>query len=131
MKRQRNTKQRSLVYETVQESRNHPTADEIYLRLRVAEPKISRGTVYRNLNLLTENGDVRHVAMPDADRFDWRTERHYHLRCKRCGLVVDAPLAYQAELDGALTAETGFAIDGHVTVFEGLCPACRKELEGK
>jgi Fe2+ or Zn2+ uptake regulation protein len=118
-----------MVFETVQESRSHPTADEIYLRLRADHPRISRGTVYRNLNVLAEQGEVRPVAMPDADRFDWRTERHYHLRCKRCGLVVDAPLTYQAEMDNALTDETGFAIDGHVTVFEGLCPRCQVATE--
>ena len=124
MKRQRSTKQRKLVYDTVQVLRNHPTADEIYLHLRTVEPKISRGTVYRNLNLLTENGEVRHVTMPDADRFDWRMERHSHLRCTECGAMIDAPIAYRAELDAQLSKDTGFQVQRHMTVFEGLCPQC-------
>ena len=132
MRRQRSTKQRKLVYDTVQALRDHPTADEIYLTLRSVEPKISRGTVYRNLNLLTENGEVRHVAMPDADRFDWRTERHYHLRCTQCGAIVDAPMPYRAELDSQLAQDTGFQVRRHHLVFEGLCPDClQQNAEGK
>lgn len=127
MKQQRNTAQRQLVLDTVTARCDHPTADAIYLAARAADEKISRGTVYRNLNLLAESGEVRQVKVPGADRFDRRTDDHSHLLCTRCGRVVDAPIPYDALLDERLSAETGFAVSHHDTVFEGLCPDCRQE----
>jgi Fur family ferric uptake transcriptional regulator len=127
MKRQRNTKQRKMVFDAVQNHMDHPSADQIYRKLRDEDPKISRGTVYRNLNLLAENGEVRHVDMPGVDRFDWRTEPHYHVLCKGCGRISDATLSYQKELDALLSEESGYKIARHTTVFEGLCPQCQRE----
>ncbi len=125
MKPQRNTKQRKMVFDTVQARRDHPCADEIYLHVRGQDPKISRGTVYRNLNLLSENAEIQHVRIPGLDRFDWRVEPHYHLLCLQCGKVCDVSLPYRTELDQSLAEETGYEIAQHSTVFEGLCPDCR------
>jgi len=129
MKRQRNTRQRSLVLKAVQAHREHPSADQIYLFVRAQDPRISRGTVYRNLHLLVENGEARHVKMPDTDRFDWRVEPHYHLRCLSCGKVSDVPIPYRAELDRELSEQSGYQISFHCTTFEGLCPDCAREKE--
>lgn len=126
--KQRSTRQRRLVFDAVQVMREHPTADHIYLKVRGDDPHISRGTVYRNLNLLVENGEVRHVRLPGVDRFDWRTDRHYHIVCTSCGKVADAPVNYESADDAALEKATGFAIKGHIKVFEGLCPACQAKL---
>lgn len=125
MKQQRNTRQRQLVLEAVRARQDHPAADQIYLDLRAVDPRISRGTVYRNLNLLEENGEILHVKVPGVDRFDWRTEYHYHLLCTGCGAVIDAPTPYRAGLDQDLAEETGYRVSRHRTVFEGLCPACQ------
>ena len=127
--KQRSTRQRRLVYDAVQQTRDHPTADKIYLKVQGEDPRVSRGTVYRNLNLLAENGDIRHVRLPGVDRFDWRTDRHYHIICTGCGRVADAPIPYDGRADDALAEETGYAITGHMKVFEGLCPACQKSAE--
>ena len=126
MKGQRSTKQRKRVLEAVRSRRDHPSADQIYLSVRAEDPRISRGTVYRNLNLLVEQNELRHVKMPDADRFDWRAEPHYHLLCTKCGKVCDVAVPYRAELDAVLAEQTGYRIAGHRTVFEGLCPDCRR-----
>lgn len=125
MKQQRNTKQRQLVLEAVRERRDHPSADQIYLDVRGKDPRISRGTVYRNLNLLEENGEILHVKVPGVDRFDWRVDCHYHLLCTGCGAVSDVPCEYHAELDGDLAQKTGYRIARHRTIFEGLCPVCQ------
>lgn len=109
----------------VQAHRDHPSADDIYLELRKESPDISRGTVYRNLRLLSDKGDVTQVELPDKNRFDWREEPHYHLRCTACGKLVDATMAYDAALDSALSEASGYLISHHNTVFEGLCPDCR------
>jgi Fur family ferric uptake transcriptional regulator len=124
MTQQRNTKQRKMILKIVQAHQDHPSAEQIYLEVREADPKISRGTVYRNLKLLADNGEIRQVKVPSADRFDKRQDIHYHLLCRRCGVLIDAPMPYHDELDKALSLETGFLIEQHRTIFEGLCPAC-------
>jgi len=124
MKSQRNTRQRKMVLDAVLIRRDHPSADQIYLHVRGEDPKISRGTVYRNLNLLVENSEVRHVEMPGVDRFDWRVEPHDHLLCRRCGKVTDVPVPYSVDLDRQISRQTGYAVEKHITVFEGLCPDC-------
>ena len=129
MKQRRNTRQRALILETVQKHRDHPSAEQIYTEVRAISPRISRGTVYRNLKLLNETGSIRHMEMPDADRFDWRNDRHYHLRCTGCGRVIDVSIDYQEGLDQDLAEKTGYLMVFHHTTFEGLCPACRESRE--
>lgn len=124
MKQLRNTRQRQIVLEAVRAHQDHPSADEIYLEVREIEPKISRGTVYRNLKILVENGDIRQVKMYDVDRFDWRQEAHYHLRCVRCNKILDVPIPYHEQWNEQLAEMTGFDIYSHRTVFEGTCPDC-------
>ena len=95
----RNTRQRKIVLEAVQEHHDHPSADQIYLEIRAKDPRISRGTVYRNLNILSEEGQITHVKVPGADRYDCRTDFHYHLICTDCGAVCDAPFSYDPTPD--------------------------------
>lgn len=127
MKQQRNTKQRQLILDTVQTRCDHPTAEEIYQEVQAVDSKISRGTVYRNLGILVQNGEILHVKLPKADRFEPRQSLHYHLLCKSCGAVSDVSQAYQTALDQEVAAQTGYTIERHRTVFEGLCPACRQK----
>lgn len=127
--KQRNTRQKKLVFDAVRGMRTHPCADSVYLKLREKDPHISRGTVYRNLNLLVKNGDIRHVRLPGVNRFDWRIDPHYHIVCTQCGKVVDAPVPYESAADRSLASSTGFQINGHIKVFEGLCPACRMRAD--
>lgn len=127
MKQHRNTRQRKLVLDAVRSRQDHPGADSIYLDVRRQDDKVSRGTVYRNLNLLAEKGEITHVKVPGTDRFDLRTDQHYHLFCVGCGAVSDAPIPYDASHDKEVEAETGFQIQRHRTFFEGLCPDCQKK----
>ena len=127
MKKQRNSKQRQMILDAVTARCDHPTADQIYLDVRAKDEKISRGTVYRNLGILSENGEITNVKVPAADRYDLRLDRHYHLFCTNCGKVFDAPLCYQAEYDAKVEQETGFQIQRHRLIFEGLCSECQKK----
>ena len=130
MKQRRNTQQRQLVLDAVRARRDHPSADQIYFDAAAAHPRISRGTVYRNLNVLSEEGEIRHVKVPQGpDRFDLRTEPHYHILCTGCGAVSDVELPYAPELDAQAAALSGYRVSVHRTVFEGLCPACRAAAE--
>lgn len=127
MMQRRNTKQRKLVLDTVQTRMDHPSADDIYLDVRKEDSNISRGTVYRNLNLLAQSGEIRHIKIPGADRFDLRLEPHYHLLCTGCGKMMDVPIPYHIELDHSLQEETGYEMIQHRTVFEGICPQCKAQ----
>lgn len=128
MKQKRNSRQRQMILDAVSKRHDHPTADEIYLDVRAKDEKISRGTVYRNLGVLTENGEISNVKLPAADRYDCRKDYHYHLLCTRCGRVFDAPEEYHKEFDEKAAEDTGFLIKRHRVVFEGVCPECRKKM---
>ncbi|MDO4565431.1 MAG: transcriptional repressor [Clostridia bacterium] len=128
MKQQRMTKQKQLVLSVAQAHCDHPTADQIYMEVRAIDGRISRGTVYRNLEQLSETGNLLHVKVPGAGRFDSRLEYHYHMVCKNCNAVHDVPFEYRRELDELLFEKSGFKVERHRTVFEGLCPDCAKKL---
>lgn len=123
----RNTKQRQLIAETVR-SLDHPTAEQVYAAVSREEPNIGKATVYRNLNLLAEQELIGRVTPGEgADRYDFRTDRHYHMRCRCCGKVSDAPMAplyFAAEILGDTG---GFAVESHTIEFVGLCPDCYKK----
>ncbi len=124
MKKQRNSRQRKLILDIVASRHDHPTADQIYLDVRTQDSKISRGTVYRNLGILSENGEIANVKVPAADRYDSRLDRHYHMFCTGCKRVFDVPLEYQEQYDEQVEKETGFKISRHRLFFEGLCQEC-------
>ena len=126
MTMRRETRQRTLVLQAVQSRYDHPTAEQIYEDVHIKDPKVSQGTVYRNLNCLSEDGLVAHVRVPGADRYDLRTELHYHMFCIKCKRVIDAPYPYKRYLDEETTQQSGFEIIRHRLVFEGICPECRK-----
>lgn len=127
--KQRDTRQRRMVYEAVAQRRDHPSADEIYQDVHTRDSRISKATVYRNLNVLSENREINHVRVPGADRYDHTTENHYHIICLHCGKVIDSPIRYIADNDAIVEEDTGFRISRHRTVFEGVCPECQKAAE--
>ena len=121
----RDTRQRRMVLSAVQARCDHPTAEQIYEDVHENDPKISPGTVYRNLNLLSEEGEICHVRVPGADRYDLRTEHHYHMFCTICRKVTDVPYPYNPKLNSLITRTTGYIINRHRMIFEGVCPECQ------
>ncbi len=124
-RQQRETRQRKLVLDSVSHRLDHPSAEDIYQEVHEADPRVSKATVYRNLKLLAERGEIRHVKVPGADRFDSTLAHHYHLLCTKCRQLIDVPLPYEDEKDRQVAEATGYRIKRHLTVFEGLCPACQ------
>jgi Fur family ferric uptake transcriptional regulator len=130
------THQRRVILEEVKFGPEHPTADEIYERVRKKLPRISMGTVYRNLDILAAGGLI-HKIEPDhtQKRFDGVTKDHYHLTCVRCGRIEDAPIEPSdntlENLEKALGRLTKFGIFGHKLEFLGLCSACQKKEQGE
>lgn len=133
-RRYRMTQQRQVILEEVR-SGCHPTADQIYERVRKRLPQISMGTVYRNLDTLASLGFIRKME-PDHTqmRFDANTKEHYHTTCMNCERVDDLPIESLddtlANLEKALGKLTKYGIFGHRLEFIGLCPECAK-LENK
>lgn len=120
-----NTIQRSLVLKTVKELQFHATADEVYDTIVKKHSDISRGTVYRNLNLLSDIGEIRKLEMPSgADRFDHICHEHYHTRCIKCGRVFDVEMDFIADLETNIKDTHGFKFTGHDIIFKGICPEC-------
>ncbi len=123
----RNTIQRSLVLQAVQELKCHVTAEEVYAAIVTEHPNISRATVYRNLNQLAEMGEIHKLEVPGgADRFDHQCHGHYHARCLKCARVFDVDMAYIKDLDKAVRDSHGFEFSGHDIMFKGICPECRE-----
>lgn len=116
--------QRELILKEVLSRNDHPTAEQICTALRAVCPRLSLGTVYRDLNTLVEIGKVRRVSIPgEADRFDGELGSHQYLFCRKCRKVVSLPIAESA-LKELVSACPGVQVDDYrLTVF-GLCADC-------
>ena len=124
----RMTPQRKIILEEIRKLNSHPSADEIYEVVRKRLPRISLGTVYRNLEILTELGEIQKLELAGSmNRFDWDTNKHYHIRCTECGRVENAPLAPLNQIEDELYGMTVFDIIGHRLEFVGLCPECSRK----
>ena len=127
-KSRRMTLQRKTILNILRQTKSHPGADEIYERVRKQLPRISLGTVYRNLEVLADMGLIQKLEIGGTiKRFDWDPNKHYHIRCLVCGQVDDAPIAPLNKLEDELYGATVFSIIGHRLEFEGLCPDCTKK----
>lgn len=123
----RMTKQRRLILEVLRKNNVHPTADVVYELVRKHMPRISLGTVYRNLEILTALGEIQTLELSGSQkRYDGNPCKHYHIRCMYCGIVDDAPIAPFNQLEDKLYDTTVFTILGHRLEFLGLCPTCSK-----
>lgn len=124
-KRYKRSRQRERILDVLRSTKSHPTAAWIYDSLKGEFPDLSLGTVYRNLNILHEQGRLQVLQSGSTfDRFDADTSAHYHFVCRSCGKVEDVELPVVAELDAAAAALLGHCVEGHRTDFYGLCSAC-------
>ena len=126
---QRNTIQKELVRKAVFEMKRHVTADEVYEFIRADYPSIGKGTVYRNLSVLAEEGSIRRVEIPDGpDRFDFTLPEHYHVRCVKCGAVSDVDMEVLPDLLRNIRNTHGMEFLSYDILFKGICPACRNKI---
>jgi Fe2+ or Zn2+ uptake regulation protein len=126
MKKTRNTRQRGVILDILQDTKDHPTAEMIYRDARRIIPNISLGTVYRNLSFLQDQGLVREIRPCDggSTRFDGELAAHAHFHCLHCGGLLDIPLPSGFE-QPSLSDVEGIArisaIDLHII---GSCANC-------
>ncbi|HUU41907.1 MAG TPA: transcriptional repressor, partial [Desulfatiglandales bacterium] len=123
----RMTNQRQVILEEIQKVNTHPTADEVYRMVRLRLPRISLGTVYRNLEILFESGLIQKIGpVSNQKRFDGKTENHYHIRCSDCGKVEDALVESIDSIYNTFRDINNFNVTGHKLEFFGICPDCKK-----
>ena len=129
----RNTIQKALILRAVCDLKRHLTADEVYEFVKRDHPSIGKGTVYRNLAILTEEGAIRKVEVPDgSDRFDFTLKNHYHFRCVKCGEVFDVDMDEIPDLQKKIHDTHGMEFLTYDIFFKGICPECRaQEKEDK
>jgi Fur family peroxide stress response transcriptional regulator len=124
----RPSRQRELVFEIVASTHSHPTADWIYEEARRRLPRVSLGTVYRNLQVLEREGRIRAIdSWGKSTRYDADLSPHYHFLCDGCGGISDMERPEASEEKVApLMRKPGFLVTGHRLEFHGLCPDCGK-----
>ena len=121
----RMTRQRKIILEELRKVNIHPSADEVYDMVRKRLPRISLGTVYRNLEILSKSGEIQKLEPGcTLKRFDGNPHEHYHIRCIQCDRVVDAHIVNDINFDDLLNETSDFKIIGHKLEFIGLCPEC-------
>jgi Fur family peroxide stress response transcriptional regulator len=109
---------------------DHPTAEMIYEGLKPEMSSLSLGTVYRNLSLLAENGEIQRISNVDgSDRFDPNPKPHYHFHCEKCGRVEDIPMTSMESLNHLAQAHLGGRVYSHDLMFHGICADCLKKSE--
>lgn len=121
---------RRVVLEVVRGTDSHPTAERVHAMVRRRLPRVSLGTVYRNLRLLVAEGLVKELAGPHA-RFDGNISDHHHFTCLGCGRIVDVAGAltepHSRALCGRVAARAGLSVSHHRIEFYGRCPDCQRK----
>jgi len=125
-KLRRNTPQRRVVLEELRHMKSHPTAAELYAVVCRRLPRISLGTVYRNLEVLHEDGMIRKMEFAGAEsRFDGKLEQHDHVRCTECGHIEDIYPQISGQVLTPPAEMAGFQVEGYRLEYFGSCPSCR------
>lgn len=130
--RRRGSRQKNAVAAAVCYLNCHPTADQVFSRVRNDFPGVSLSTVYRNLGILVDEGELLALTGPGGEvHYDHRTGEHCHVQCRSCGRVCDVnmePVDFTTLLPADLQ---GFKIDEVSVTFTGICAGCNSEQKGK
>ena len=121
------SKQKEVIVRILKSTSSHPTADWVYEQARKEMPNISLATVYRNLKLMKDSGELLELDLGQGQsHYDGNTTNHYHFRCDRCGKLFDLELTVDTAIDDKIARETGHNITHHVLEFRGICKYCAK-----
>jgi Fe2+ or Zn2+ uptake regulation protein len=123
-KARRNTRQLEVIWETIKDDTSHPTADQIYARVRKDLPNVSLGTVYRNLQKLVAAGKLQVLTLGRLQRFDPLVQHHQHLICEHCSRVYDVLIEAKQDITPTKLPHEGFTVTSHQLSFYGTCKHC-------
>jgi len=124
------TTQRQIILEELGKVTSHPTANEVYDMVRKRLPRIGLGTIYRNLELMAENGIILKLEVGGTQkRFDATIEAHYHIRCTSCGRVDDIDIEVQKNINELAAKSCNYNILGHNIEFSGICEDCSQKKQ--
>lgn len=119
------TRQRKVILEELKKLKTHPSADEVYEIVRQRLPRISLGTVYRNLEILSQLGEIQRLELGGSlRRFDGNPKNHYHIRCLGCGSVDDLMAGPIENIENNICELTDYEVIGHRLEFLGFCRRC-------
>jgi len=122
----KSSRQRDLVLKVLRCSHSHPAADWIYEKAREEMPNISKGTVYRNLKILKDEGKIRELSISRGIlRYDGDVRNHYHIHCLHCGRVDNLPHSFPRISCQQVEEATGYQVHGHTLEIAGVCSNCR------
>ena len=122
----RNSKKRQAIYDALCCTKAHPSAEQLYARLKPKIPDLSLGTVYRNLGVLLEDGLIISVGNVNGEeRYDANTTCHPHFICTECGAVYDIELFLNLDYNYAdIEKHLGAKVEGYSISFSGKCKDC-------
>ena len=125
------SRQRQEILDVLSQSYEHPTAEEIFQKVKQLDETVSKGTVYRNLGLLTKNGVVQQIAISNSpDRYDYKRKPHWHIVCKQCGKVRDfEDIKEEEHFEKLIKEKTGMQLTSSETIFHGICQECMTKKE--
>jgi Fur family ferric uptake transcriptional regulator len=121
------TKQKRMILTELQAVDTHPSADAVYEMVRRKMPKISMGTVYRNLEQMVKDGLILKLDGGMQKRYDGNTNPHHHFRCLNCGEMIDLPLRPMDDIRNMIQTLRELDIRSYELEFTGYCPKCRQE----
>ncbi len=126
-KTRRNSRQRQVILEELRKHKSHPTATSLYRIVRKRLPRISLGTIYRNLEVLSRERVINKLGPGGSEaRFDGDIDRHYHIRCNQCGKIDDLYDFSLNRMNKKPEKLNGYLVLGHHFEFVGICPDCQK-----
>jgi Fur family transcriptional regulator, ferric uptake regulator len=126
----RQTLPRKIILQEIKNLTSHPTADEIYAMVRKRVPRVSLGTIYRNLEILCQEGLIQKLDVGGTQRrFDGRTENHYHFRCLWCGRIFDLTKEPWKEIESRLASLTPHEVQCHHLELIGRCTSCKVKAD--
>lgn len=122
------SRQRESIKQQLVHRKDHPTADMVYTEIRKEFPNISLGTVYRNLALLSELGEIKRLTTGDGpDRFDADTSMHHHFICRKCHAVLDLDMEDIRDISEQAERNFDGLIESYSVNFYGVCGSCRQK----
>ena len=124
------SRQRERILKLLKSTGSHPAADWVYEKLKAEFPNLSMGTVYRNLNILSEQGLIKKIDFGSTyDRFDANIKPHYHFICEICGAIKDLDLPINYQLEEKVEQNTNMTVHKHRIEFYGICDKCMEKLK--